>query len=177
MIFIIFSVILIAALIYLTAAASKNQKKLGTYRAVNTAAGILGVLIVTGAYLVGYFSIKSAKNDPEWASWAGDMFYIYYDLTVRVFLILLAVVIISSLLSLANKKTRGGFFYKIRVITPVAVSALLLLITYFYAPTTANEVLPLDLFIYLSGIGEALAMRLAYTLLYTLDIKKQRTKN
>lgn len=175
MIFIIISVILIAAFIFLTVAASKNPKKIGTYRAVNTAAGIIGVLILIGSYLTGYLSINSENNDPEWASWAGDMFYIYYDLTIRVFLILFALVIVSTLLSLTNKKSRDGFFRKIRIITPVAISVLLLLITHFYAPATANDVLPLHVIIYFSGIGEALAMRFAYTLEYTLDIaaKKQ----
>jgi len=174
MIFIIISVILIAALIYLTVAASKNQKKIDTYRTINTVLGILGVLTVIGSYFTGYLSINSAKNDPEWASWAGDMFYVFFDLTARVYIILFFAVIISSLLSLTNKKSRGGFFSKIRIITPVAISALLLLITYFYAQVTKNDILPIHVFVYIAGVGEAMAMRLVYTVEYTVQILKNR---
>ena len=173
MIYIIISLIIIAALIYLTVAASKKSAKLRKYRLINILLGSLGALTVIGSYLTGYLLINNSKNDPEWASWASDMFNIYFDLTVKVLLILLIAVIVSSLLSLTNKKSRGGFFRKIRLITPIAISALLLIITYFYAPATSNTVLPLQVFVYLAGIGEALVMRFAYAIEYTIDIKTE----
>ncbi len=177
MIFIIISLIIIAAYIYLTAATSKKSAKLKTYRLINASLGILGALIVIGSYLIGYLSINNSKNDPEWACWAGDMFNIYFDLTIKVLLILLAAVIVSSLLSLTNKKSQGGFFRKIRLITPIAISAILLVITYFYAPATDNAVLPLHVFIYFAGIGESLVMRFAYAVEYTLDIRTKMKIN
>ena len=79
MIYIIISLIIIAAFIYLTVAASKKSAKLKTYRLINASLGILGMLILIGSYLIGYLSINNSKNDPEWAAWAGDMFNIYFD--------------------------------------------------------------------------------------------------
>jgi hypothetical protein len=177
MIFIIISIILLAALIYLTIAASMKPKKLRLFRTANTIVGAVGIALTLGSYLIATLSINSATNEKEWAAWARDMFVGFFNLALPVFLVLFSIIVLSSIISMADKKSRGVFSVKLRTITPIAVSALLLIIAYFYAPATANQTLPLDIFIYIAGIGTALAMRLTYTAEYTVQMMAKDRKS
>ncbi len=176
MIFIIISIILLAALIYLTVAGSFGAKRLKQFCLINTIVGAAGAVLALGAYFVALASINNDSAGNEWTSWASDMFVGFFNLALPVFLVLFAVIVLTSLTSLANKRLLKGFMAKLRVITPIAVSALLLIITYFYAPATANETVPLDLYIYIAGIGLALAMRLTYAVEYTVQFSATKAK-
>lgn len=176
MIFLIISLILLAALIYLTVAASLKPKHLKLFRMIDTIVASAGAAIALGSYIIATFMINNASEDEIWIEWAHDMFVGFFNLALPVLLVLFGIIVISTLTSIAAKRSRGGFTSKVRVITPIAVSALLLIITYFYAPATANSTVPLDIFIYIAGIGMALAMRLTYTLEYTVQISLNKAK-
>lgn len=176
MTFIIISLILLVALIYLTVAGSLGGKRLKQFCLINTIIGGAGAGLTLGAYLVAVASINNASADAEWIAWASDMFVGFFNLALPVFLVLFAVIALTSLTSLANKRLLKGFTAKLRVITPIAVSALLLIITYFYAPATANETVPLDLYVCIAGIGMAIAMRLTYTVEYTVQFSATKAK-
>lgn len=176
MIFVIISLILLAALIYLTVAGSLGGKRLKQFCLINTIIGVAGAVLTLGAYLVAVATINNASVDAEWSAWASDMFVGFFNLALPVFLVLFSVIALSSITAMASKRLLKGFMAKLRVITPIAVSALLLIITYFYAPATANETVPLNLYVYIAGIGLALAMRLTYAVEYTVHFSSAKAK-
>ena len=65
MIFVIISLILLAALIYLTVAGSLGGKRLKQFRLINTIIGGAGAVLTLGAYLVAVASINNASADAE----------------------------------------------------------------------------------------------------------------
>ena len=67
-----------------------------------------------------------------------------------------------------QKKKIGKFQIKIRKIFSVVSSAAVLTLAVIYAPIIANKIFPLDVLVFIAGIGQALAMRLTYVLEYTV---------
>ncbi len=158
--------------VLLTVRAEKQPEKLKKYRLVNFILGASGILTLATVFMIGLVSIKNSDSTESWHSWAFDMFTIYFKISLPLLTLLLGTLLLTALISMFDKKTRGGYPEKIRLITSIAASSLLMLIAFFYSPVTENDGLPLDVMIVISGIAEAFAMRLTYALEYTVRLRK-----
>ena len=168
MINIIISILIIVGFITLSILGDKNPKKITAYKNVNLIFGIVGIILFAGAYFFGRFTITSVSRDATWVEWAGNMFGIYFSLALPLFAICLGAITIYYLISLVQKKKIGNFQIKIRKIFSLVSSAAMLTLAVIYAPIIANKIFPLDVLVFIAGIGQALAMRLTYVLEYTV---------
>ncbi len=163
---------ILALFIYLTVTAERHPDRIKKYRLINLSLGSIGIIVLLATMFIGSALIDGSGQSDSWISWAFDMFSIYFKISISVFVFMLVILLLTTLLSIFDKKTRGGYPEKIRLITSIAASVILLLITFLYSPATENDYLPLDVLIVISGIAEAFAMRLTYALEYTVRLRK-----
>ena len=161
MIFLIFSAILTVFLIAVTVLEQKKPSRL--WKWLNLALGACGVLTVLLCRIIGESMISSVFRTETWQSWARDMFAGHYSVSLPVLGVLGGILLISVLISLSEKKksVTGAF---LRRSVGIPASAVLLLLALLYASVTANESVPLETLVFLSGVGEALILRLVYAL-------------
>lgn len=161
MIFLVFSAILTVFLIAVTVLEQKKPSRL--WKWLNLALGAGGVLTVLLCRIIGESMISSVFRTETWQSWARDMFAGHYSVSLPVLGVLGGILLISVLISLSEKKksVTGAF---LRRSVGIPASAVLLLLALLYASVTANESVPLETLVFLSGVGEALILRLVYAL-------------
>ena len=161
MIFLVFSAILTVLLIAVTVLEQKKPSRL--WKWLNLALGACGVLTVLLCRIIGESMISSVFRTETWQSWARDMFAGHYSVSLPVLGVLGGILLISVLISLSEKKksVTGAF---LRRSVGIPASAVLLLLALLYASVTANESVPLETLVFLSGVGEALILRLVYAL-------------
>lgn len=162
MIFLVFSAILTVFLIAVTALEQKKPSRL--WKWLNLALGACGVLTVLLCRIIGESMISSVFRTETWQSWARDMFAGHYSVSLPVLGVLGGILLISVLISLSEKKKKSVTGAFLRRSVGIPASAVLLLLALLYASVTANESVPLETLVFLSGVGEALILRLVYAL-------------
>lgn len=165
------AILLSIALIFLTILGEikpEYQKKLVC---INGILAFIGILFILSVCFIANHNIYNGGHDEQLSEWAGNMFSIYYQISLPVFFILLAVTVISSVLSFFDKNSLHGFTPKLRVMASCASSVMLLIIAPFYGFMTENETIPLYTYICFIGVGQALTMRLAFIPEYCARIR------
>lgn len=169
------AILLTVALLFLTflgeRKTAQNQSSLKCLAIWNAALTTVGFLLSVVIHIKAASTLANASLDANFASWASDMFDIWYQIALPTATVLLVITTIASILPLADKKQRTGVASKIRVMTACASSVLLLLLAPFYGFMTENDTVPLYQYILWSGVGMALTMRLSCTLEYLVRIR------
>lgn len=162
MIYLISALILTAALIGITVL--ETRKPSPVWKWLNLGLCFAGVLLVIICRTAAEAGISRSGQSETWMNWARDMFAQHYRVSLPVLLVLLGILLASFLLSLTDKRNRSAVPGFLRRTVGILASVLLLMLAPLYAFMTANEIVPLDIMILLSGIGEALILRLVYAL-------------
>ncbi|MBE6616321.1 MAG: hypothetical protein E7627_00035 [Ruminococcaceae bacterium] len=152
----------------------KNQPKVFLY--INLSLFIIGVALMAVSYIIGIDGINSIDNEPDLHSWAKDFLDLYYDISFVPFALLLIINLIASILGIYVTKYQTPISKILRYTVSIFSSILLLLIP-FYGYFTLNDSIPLLLYMALSGIGQALTMRIANVVELTNQIRRNRGKN
>ncbi len=173
-----FFILLIVAsvLIYLTTIGELRSEKAQKLRILNLTIGIIGLVILIASLVCGVISINISGLGEEWISWAKDMYLFYFGISLPFLFVFISAISAASAAAFFDKKVQGGYPHKVRIITSVASSAVLLIIALFYSDMIKNKNLSLDIFVLAAGLGEALAMRLTFALEYTLQIRLSMKK-
>ncbi|MBQ2727381.1 MAG: hypothetical protein IJF78_16895 [Clostridia bacterium] len=162
MIYLITALLLTAALIGITVL--ETRKPSTVWKWLNLILCSAGVLIVIICRTAAEAGVSRSGQSETWMSWARDMFAQHYRVSLPVLLVLLGILVIAFLLSLPDKRNRSAVPGFLRRTVGILASVLLLMMAPLYAFMTANEIVPLDTLILLSGIGESLILRLVYAL-------------
>lgn len=164
MMYILFSVILIAGLIFLSFPPKKfiSKKFLKITFAVNIVLASLGAVILSVSFFICRHFTSSELFEAEWCAWAKDIMRGYYSVSLPLFLVLLFILLLSALISYGEKPEKRKKNARLRSMTSIASSAIMLFISFFYSFLTANATFPLDAFVLLFGAAFALLLRLVY---------------
>ena len=163
-----FALLLFFIFLILTAAGEtgkgKNAPRFFFLANLGLAGGGL-LFLLTGVLMVRK-NIFHSGLDAEFSEWAWDMMKVYYQLSMIPLAVFLVIGCLAFLPALADPKQRTGFPLKLRLSVTVVFSAVLLLIAPMYAFMTVNEQVVLDVYILLTGIGEALLLRVPLLIEY-----------
>lgn len=151
-------ILTIISLAILSIFAEKKQEKRRTFCIINFTLFALGVVFLICSYCIGQSKINSYSADIEYFSWANDFFNLYYDLSMLPFVILFAINLAASVISIFDPRQARPVPRILRKVVSLA-SSLLMLILPYYGLFTQNENIPLYIYIMISGIGQALIMR------------------
>lgn len=164
MMYILFSVIIIAGLIFLSFPPKKliSKKFLKITLAVNIVLASVGAIIFSVSFFICRHYTSSELFDAEWRAWAGDIMMGYYSVSLPLFLVLLFTLLLSVLLSYAEKPEKRKKNARLRSLTSVASSTIMLFISFFYSFLTANATFSLDTYVLLFGVAFALLLRIVY---------------
>lgn len=162
MIYLISSLILLFALTAVTVLESKKPSPV--WKWLNLALSAAGLLTVILCCVIGESLISGSTQSETWMEWARDMFRQHYAVSLPVLGVLGGILLLSWLLSLTEKREKSHTGAFLRRAVGIPASAAILLLAPLYAFMTANDSVPLDTLILISGIGEALILRLLYAL-------------
>ena len=169
MIYIILAAIIVIGMIVISIIPENNKDKLNSDKIINLSLGLSGLLIIALSYFICTVMIGNSSTEPEWIDWARNMFGIYYNISLPFLGVCLFVISLCIFTTVRNKKRKTKILENITKITSVVSSAALLLLAFFYSLFVENNILPLDIFILISGISEAFVMRLTFALDYSIN--------
>ncbi len=162
MIYLISALILIILLGTITVLESRKPSPL--WKWLNLALSAAGILTVILCRVIADGLISSSGQSETWMEWARDMFRQHYTVSLPVLGILGGILLASWLLSLTEKRRKSVTGVFLRRTVGILASASLLLLAPMYAFMTANESVPMETLILISGMGEALILRIVYAL-------------
>lgn len=119
----------------------------------------VGVLLAGTAFFLAWRGIRGGGFDAEFTEWAWDMLVVYYQLSLIPLAVFLGISALSCLIAVFDPKQRAGFPLKLRLSVTVVFSVVLLLLAPMYSFMTVNEKVALELYVLLTGFGEALILR------------------
>ena len=125
----------------------------------NLALSGAGAVLVLGTLIAARQTIFGSGFDAEFAGWAWDMLGVYYRLSLIPLAVFLGVSALSCVVAAADPKQRSGFPLKLRLSAALVFSLVLLFLAPLYSFMTVNEKVALDIYILLTGFGEALILR------------------
>ena len=160
-----------ATLITLTVLSEKKAAYQRVFMYINLALAVLGVAMIITAHVVATNQINLYYSDAGFYSWASDFYELYYLITFPAFILLFVTNTIAALVSPSEGKTGKNISKLLRIIVSIASSVLLLIIPY-YGLFTQNNNLKLYIYIMISGVGQALIIRLADMLRLMMQIRK-----
>lgn len=172
-----FVVVFVAVLLLaLTIAQGKYKNQPNVFLYINLALFAVGASLMIVSYIIGINGINSIDNEPDLQSWAMEFLCLYYSLSLVPYILLLIINLIASLLGIYVPKYQAPISKVLRNTVSFFSSILLLLIP-FYGYFTLNDSIPLILYMTLSGIGQALTMRIANVVELTNQIRRNRGNN
>lgn len=173
---ILLTVGLIALTVFGERKTAQNPKILRILAVVNALLAVSGILIAAITHIIAQSSIADPSLEPDFASWAGSMYGIWYQISLPVLGVLFGITVLASLTALADKKQRSGVMQIMRAAVVCTASVVFLILAPFYGFMTENETIPLYRYILWSGAGMALTMRLACAVEYCGRIRKHVRK-
>lgn len=176
MVYLFFALLLFFGILILTAAGEneKGRAKPRFFFLVNLAASAAGGILAAVTLLSARYSIFRDGFDAEFSGWAWDMLTVYCRLSYLPAAVFLGIGILSFVFAAADPKQRTGFSMKVRLASMVTFSGVLLLLPPMYAFLTVNDQLPLDVYILLTGIAQALLMRAPFLIEYVRRLREKR---
>lgn len=151
---------LLLALFLTAVTVLEHKKPSGIWKRINLGLFLAGILIVAVCRVTAGAMISSSGQTETWMEWAHDMLSQHYAISFPVLAVLSGILLVSWLLSLTEKRRRSTTGLFLRRTVGLLSSAALLLLAPLYAFMTENTSVPLETLILLSGIGEALMLRL-----------------
>ena len=171
MIYTIIIVLITALLITLSVLAEKKQNLTRSILYINLILSIFGVTLIICAHLIANSKLNLYLYDEAFHSWASDFYELYYLISFPAFILLFVTNTLAALVRPTEGK-KGKYISKLlRIIVSIASSVLLLIIPY-YGLFTQNNNLKLYIYIMISGVGQALIIRLADMLRLMMQIRK-----
>ncbi|MBR5445682.1 MAG: hypothetical protein IKV57_06145 [Clostridia bacterium] len=116
-----------------------------------------GVLCIPVCLLL--LSAALGSENQTFSEWAWDNVTTYLRYALPALGIFFALTFFCALTPLWEKKYRAPMWCRIRSLTALACSLVLLVLAGFFAALSATDVLPLAWYIRISGIGSALILR------------------
>ncbi|MBQ8186063.1 MAG: hypothetical protein IJ037_04230 [Clostridia bacterium] len=138
----------------------ERKKPSPCWKRINLGLFLAGVLLVVLCRVTAGVMISSSGQTETWMEWAHDMLAQHYAISFPVLLVLTGILLIAWLLSMTEKRRRSTVGLFLRRTVGILASVSLLLLAPLYAFMTENDSVPLEALILLSGIGEALILRL-----------------
>ena len=157
----IYSIIVIGAFIVLSILSYlpfKHPEEYKKYFIANLILAISGISLLAISYFSGEYLISKYKTDAELFGWLSDYYSLFYSLAIPTFIFLLVINLISAIIFAVEKRNTHKIFMVIREVVSVLSSALLLIYPYV-GYLTQNQYVNMYIYMMLSGIGMALAMR------------------
>ena len=160
-----------AALITLTIFSEKKAKYCRAFMYVNLALAVLGVALIIAAHVVATNQINQFYSESGFYSWASDFYELYYLISFPAFILLFITNVLAAIVSPTGGKNGKNVSKILRLIVSITSSVLLLLLPY-YGLFTQNNSLKLYIYIMISGVGQALIIRLSDMLRLMIQIQK-----
>ena len=158
MIYCIISAVLLALLIFCAIIFARKKSKSKSL-IINFSLFALGILLIILSLILALCSLKANASDAEWCAWASDMMNFYYTISLSAFFVLFLSGLIASGVEKADRGKRNGKSRKLRIVLSAVSSVFLLLLTMF-GFFIMNKYVHLETFVLISGVGQALSMRL-----------------
>lgn len=133
---------------------------------VNLALASAGLLMTVTAFIIAYRSVFYSGADAEFSGWAWDMLTVFYQLSMIPTAVFFVIGTLSFLVAAADPKQRTGFPMKLRLSVTIVFSVIPLLLAPMYAFMTVNEQIALEIYVLVTGCGEALFLRAPLLLEY-----------
>ena len=148
-----------AALIALTVFAEKKPNCARMLMYINLILALLGAVMTVASHALATTEIDRFLTDVEFHSWISDFYDLYYLIALPAFILLFLTNTVAALVGLYDKKQKR-IAKLLRPAVSVASSVLLMILPY-YGLITENSRIRIYVYIMLSGIGQALIIRLA----------------
>ncbi len=126
---------------------------------INLVFAVTGVVLIAAALFMARNGICGGGLDAEFSEWAWDMLAVYYQLSLIPLAVFIVISTLSCFIAVFERKQRAGFPLKLRLSVVVVFSVVMLLLAPMYSFMTVNEKVALDLYVLLTGFGEALVLR------------------
>jgi len=133
-----------------------------------------GAVFVLTAFFLARHRIFGGAFDAEFTGWAWDMLAVYYRLSLIPCVVFLAVSALACLVAAADPKQRNGFPLKLRLSVTVVFSVVMLLLAPMYSFVTVNGKVALDVFVLLTGFGEAMLLRAPLLIEYGRRMREEK---
>lgn len=181
--YVFLSILLTLVFIFLTAAGEtgRGRNNPRAFFWINFGFSAVGVILAAVSFFCAHSAIFGGDFDAEFTEWAWDMLAVYYRLSLvpfAAFLVISALACLIAVLEGSQRQHRHGFgpTMKLRLCLSVTVvfSTVMLLLAPMYAFMTVNENVALELYILLTGFGEAFALRAPLLIEYG---SRMRTKS
>ena len=156
-----FSLLLTFLFVLLTVAAETGtgRKHPRAFFVTNLAFSAAGAVLLALSLLLARNGIFGSGYDAEFTGWAWDMLVVYYQLSLIPCTVFFAAALLSCLIAVFDRKQRAGFPLKLRLSVTVVFSVVMLLLAPMYSFMTVNGKVALEVYVLLTGFGEALLLR------------------
>ena len=119
--------------------------------------GLCGIAAAVAGFVISLVLIQNVPSEVG-TEWVAESFRVCVTVSVTAFVLLFMICAVTSFVSFANPKLRGGFSHKIRIIM-IAVSGVFVLTLSFLGYIASNDHVPLDKTIIIFDAGLGLMMR------------------
>lgn len=178
------SILLTAFFIFITVCGEKKHSGRNSERRVparvmfilNAVLASVGIICLAVTVTAAYLKVQNGGFEADFSSWANDMLSVYYKLTMIPVLAVMCLLILSGCSAIVDKKQRAGIRLYMRLALSPAVSLAVMLVSAVYSEMTVNGRVDLRMFILVSGICAAFAMRLSTLVDYAVRMKEDGKK-
>ncbi|MBE6626849.1 MAG: hypothetical protein E7628_06700 [Ruminococcaceae bacterium] len=160
MIYTIIILLITAVLISLSVLTEKKPDLTRTMMFLNLSLSVIGAALIVLAHILATTKMNHFASNAGFHSWVSDYYQLYYLISLPAFILLFISNTVAALVNPIEKRKMKRISQILRLTVSIASSVLLLLLPY-YGLITQNNQLQIYVYIMMSGIGQALIIRLS----------------